>query len=174
MTPKLRRAEPADLVPLAALARETYATAFGHTFTNPDDLTAHLDGSVSDAAVAEWIADGEVTIADLDGRICGFTQFGPTPAGTYGGFPEPGDPALHRIYVARDLLNQGLGGTLLRAALAEMEAAGRDIWLDVWEGNHGAQRLYTRHGFAPVGCVPLATASGAFAGVDIVMVRRRG
>lgn len=174
MTPILRPAETADLIPLAALARETYAVAFGHTFQDPGDLAAHLEANISDAAVAAWIADGEVTVADLDGRIVGFAQFGPTPAGTYGGYPAEGEPALHRLYVARDLLNIGLGGTLLQAALADMRADERDVYLDVWEGNHGAQRLYARHGFVPLGRVPLKTASGAPAEIDIVMVRRAG
>ena len=174
MTPILRQAEDADLGPLAALAREAYSAAFGHTFEAPGDLAAHLDANISDTAVAEWIADGEVTLAELDGRIVGFAQFGPTPAGSYGGFPAAGEPALHRLYVAPDLLNRGLGGTLLRAALAAMEGAKTDIYLDVWEGNLGAQRLYVRHGFVALGRVKLETASGAGAGDDIVMVRRAG
>lgn len=172
MTPRLRPARPADVTDLAPLARETYSVAFAHTFTVPGDLEAHLDANISDAAVAQWIADEEVAVADLDGRIAGFAQFGPTPAGSYGGFPSEGEPAVHRLYVARDLIGQGLGGTLLRHALREMNAAARDIYLDVWEGNHGAQRLYARHGFEALGRVGVPTVSGAGAGYDIVMVRR--
>jgi ribosomal protein S18 acetylase RimI-like enzyme len=174
MNPRLRPARPDDLAELARLARETYAVAFAHTFTVEGDLEAHLAANISDAAVAEWIADEEVTVAEMDGRIVGFCQRGPTPAGSYGGFPAEGEPAVHRLYVARELIGQGLGGTLLRAALADLNAAERDVYLDVWEGNHGAQRLYARHGFQPLGRVALATASGAGAGSDIVMVRRAG
>lgn len=173
MNTRLRPACPDDLMPLAALARETYAVAFGHTFTVDGDLQAHLDTNISDAAVAEWIADEEVTVAEQDGRIVGFCQFGPTPAGTYGGYPAEGEPAVHRLYVARELIGQGLGGTLLRHALAAARAGERDVYLDVWEGNHGAQRLYARHGFTVLGPVPVPTASGVGAGVDLVMVRRR-
>jgi ribosomal protein S18 acetylase RimI-like enzyme len=169
----LRPARAADLADLAQLARETYAAAFAHTFTVAGDLQAHLDDNMSDAAVAEWIADQEVTLADLDGRVVAFAQFGPTPAGSYGGFPAEGEPAVHRLYVVRDLIGQGLGGTLLVHALSAMNAADRDVYLDVWEGNHGARRLYARHGFEDLGRVGLATASGAGAGYDIVMVRRR-
>ena len=174
MTPRLRPARPADALPLAALARETYAAAFAHTFALASDLAAHLEASISDAAVAQWIADAEVTVADLGGRIVGFAQYGPTPAGSYGGYPAKGEPAIHRLYVARDLIGQGLGGALLRHALAEVNAARRDVYLDVWEGNTGAQRLYGRHGFVPLGPVATPTASGSGAGFDVVMVRRAG
>ena len=173
MTPRLRPARAADLAELAQLARETYAVAFAHTFTVEGDLEAHLDANISDAAVAEWIADAEVTVAELGGRIVGFCQAGPTPAGSYGGFPAEGEPAVHRLYVARELIGQRLGGTLLSTALADLNAAERDVYLDVWEGNYGAQRLYARHGFVALGRVGVPTVSGAGAGYDIVMVRER-
>jgi len=169
---RLRPAVEADLAPLAALARETYAAAFGHTFERTADLAAHLETHLSESAVGLWLAEDMVTVAEQDGRLVAFAQFGPTPLGSYGGFPLEGDCALHRLYVATDLLNGGVGGSLLRAALADMERLGGDTYLDVWEENHGAQRLYARHGFVPVGRVKLDTMSGAGAGYDIVMVRR--
>ena len=176
MQPCLRPAEISDIPALAALARETYAAAFAHTFEVADDLAAHLDTNLSETAVAAWIAEDHVTLADLAGRIVGFAQYGPTsPAGSYGGYSgAKASLPCTAFYVARDLLNAGLGGTLLREALAVMESAARDIYLDVWEGNRGAQRLYVRHGFEPLGRVKLETASGAGAGYDIVMVRRAG
>jgi ribosomal protein S18 acetylase RimI-like enzyme len=169
----LRPATPADITPLAALARQTYAAAFGHTYELAADLAAHLDANVSEAAVAVWLAEDFVTLAVADGRIVGFTQFGPTPEWSYGGHPKPGDAALHRIYVAEGLRGSGLGGALLRQALEVMEAEAGDIYLDVWEGNLGGQRLYGRHGFVAIDRVKLKTASGASAGYDLVMVRRR-
>jgi len=172
MRPRLRPAEPSDIPALAAFARETYAAAFGHTFEDPGDLTSLLDASVSEPAVALWLAEDIVTVAEQGGRIVAFAQYGPTPLGSYGGHPREGDAALHRIYVAEGLRNTGVGGELLRVALATMEGPGHDIYLDVWEGNLGAQRLYARHGFAPVGRVKVATASGASGGYDIVMVRQ--
>ncbi|WP_309605159.1 GNAT family N-acetyltransferase [Phenylobacterium sp.] len=173
MTPRLRAAQAADVGQLAHLARDTYSAAFGHTYEAATDLAAHLQTGLSDTRVAQWLAQDAVTLADLEGRIVGFAHFGPIAAGSYGGFPDAGDSALHRLYVARDLLNVGVGAALLRAALADMGRAGKDIYLDVWEGNHGAQRLYARHGFVPLGRVTLTTASGLGAGDDIVMVRRR-
>jgi ribosomal protein S18 acetylase RimI-like enzyme len=168
----LRPAQPADIKPLVALARQTYADAFGHTFELPADLAAHLESNLSEAAVAAWLAEDFVTLAVADARIMGFTQFGPTPEWSYGGHPKPGDAALHRIYVAKDHRGSGLGGTLLRQALTVMEAEAGDIYLDVWEGNLGAQRLYGRHGFVAIDRVALKTASGASGGYDLVMVRR--
>jgi ribosomal protein S18 acetylase RimI-like enzyme len=91
----------------------------------------HLEANLSEAAVALWVAEDFITLAVVDGRIVGFTQFGPTPGWSYGGHPKPGDAALHRIHVAEGQRGSGLGGTLLREALAVMEAGSGDIYLDV-------------------------------------------
>jgi RimJ/RimL family protein N-acetyltransferase len=58
---------------------------------------------------------------------------------------------LWRYYIRREHQGQGLGAPLLAAALDWLEAPGRRVWLGVWSENHGAQRLYARHGFAKVG-----------------------
>jgi GNAT superfamily N-acetyltransferase len=168
----LRPAEAADVPTLAALARQTYAAAFGHTFEVASDLAAYLDEDLSETAVALWLEEDHVTVAELNGRIVAFSHFGPTPGGSYGGFPADGAPALHRLYVTPERFGEGIGSAMLCAALVDLEGAHNDIYLDVWEGNHGGLRLYARHGFAPLGRVNLATASGAPAGYDIVMVRR--
>ncbi len=46
----------------------------------------------------------------------------------------------------------GWGGRLLQTALDWLQREGpRTLWLGVWSENHGAQRLYARHGFHKVG-----------------------
>jgi len=45
-----------------------------------------------------------------------------------------------------------LGGRLMETALAWLERDGpRRLWIGVWSGNLGAQRLYERAGFRKVG-----------------------
>jgi len=46
-----------------------------------------------------------------------------------------------------------------------------NIYLDVWEHNHGAQRFYRRYGFEVVGARSFEVESGAPTSLDLVMVR---
>lgn len=173
MTAALRKADRADVAQLVELARQTYFSAFGHTFT-PGDLAAHLAIHLSDSSVEGWLHEDTVLLAETQGRLVGFAHFGAAPPGRYGGLPSLGALAIHRLYVAADLQGAGIGTKLLKTALAMAgDHPNTDIYLDVWEENHGAQRLYGRHGFSSVGRVLFETESGAGAGYDIVMVRRR-
>ena len=47
-----------------------------------------------------------------------------------------------------------------------------NIYLDVWEHNHGAQRFYKRYGFEKVGERSFHVESGEETDVDFIMVRR--
>ena len=67
---------------------------------------------------------------------------------------------LFGMYVADDLRRSGAAGALLAAALAyaRSRAGMRLVQLTVSDGNHAAQRLYERYGFARFGVEPLAMA----------------
>ena len=158
---RIRQAVPEDGKALTRLARETYVAAFGHSFT-PADLAAHLERHLSTSNVDRWIARDTVLLAEAEDRLVGFVQLG--PAG----------PAmeLRRLYVLDGCQGRGIGSRLLRAALAHPDMAGADrIVLDVWERNHGARRLYERHGFQVVGRRSFAVASGAASNDDLIMQR---
>jgi ribosomal protein S18 acetylase RimI-like enzyme len=161
----IRPACPADLPALTQLARTTWAHAFGHTLS-PADCAAHLDAHLSPAALAHLLAEDVFLAAEDTGRLTGFVQFGAYPAG--------GENAaeLRRLYVHRDYQNRGIGSALLAAALAHpVLARAERIFLDVWEENTGAARLYARFGFAIAGARPFEVASGSAAGADLIMVR---
>ena len=64
---KIRQADPRDAVALSTLAMETYAEAFGHSFSAPD-LQAQLDDTLT---VNHFRA-----YCERDGAIIGFAQFG--------------------------------------------------------------------------------------------------
>ena len=64
--------------------------------------------------------------------------------------PEPLE--LHRLYVARDVLGQGVGAALMQASLERARATGRKtLWLGVWEHNDRALSFYRKWGFEVVG-----------------------
>ncbi len=147
----IRRALAADAADLAALGRATFAAAFGHLYW-PADLKAFLDEAhslertardLTDPACALWLAEagGEAVGYALAGR-CDL----PHPEVT----PACGE--LKRIYVAPGAQGGGLGSRLMAEALAWLERDGpQRLWIGVFSGNLGAQRLYERQGFEKVG-----------------------
>ncbi len=158
---RIRQAVPEDSAALTRLARDTYAAAFGHTFT-PADLAAHLQRHLSADSVNRWITCDSVLLAEADGRLVGFVQFGPAGLAM----------ELRRLYVLDEFQGRGIGSCLLQAALAHPDMAGADcIVLDVWERNHGARRLYERYGFQVVGRRSFEVASGASSDDDLIMQR---
>jgi ribosomal protein S18 acetylase RimI-like enzyme len=64
----------------------------------------------------------------------------------------PGTLELSRIYLLAHAQGGGRGSSLLNTVLERVEERGRlALFLGVFSGNTGAQRLYARHGFRHVG-----------------------
>ena len=166
----IRPALAADVPALTELAVTTYITAFGHSFT-PEDLAAHLAHNLAPANIARFVAEDVVLVAETDGRLVGYVQFG--RAGPEYALESDGDQKLRRLYVLNDYQNQGAGTLLMQTALAHppMQTAPA-IYLDVWEHNQGARRFYERHGFEVIGTRQFEVESGAETSLDLIMVRR--
>lgn len=149
---------------LCALAQKTYADAFGATMSAPD-LQAHLAQNLALANVKQFLCDDVVLVAKADGQLIGFVQCG----------ARDGDvriQELRRLYVLNIFQQQGVGTQLLHAALAHPRMQRADeIFLDVWEHNHGARRLYEHFGFRVVGKRKFQVASGAETDFDFIMAR---
>jgi len=166
----IRSAGTEDLAVLAALARQTYAEAFGHSFS-PSDLAAHLERNLADSYLRQAMAEDVFLLAEAAGRLIGFVQFGPVKIAI--AVASPGDQELRRIYVLGEFQNRGIGRKLMDAALSHPWLKAADIYLDVWEQNHGARRLYERYGFTVIGAHCLVTTSGIAQDQDLIMVRRQ-
>jgi diamine N-acetyltransferase len=166
----IRELESGDVAALAALARQTYADAFGHSFSAAD-LAAHLRNNLSDGYFRHAIEDDVFLGAQRGGRLIGFVQFGAVRIAVP--TQSPDDQELRRLYVQAEFRGHGIGTRLMDAALAHprLTAAAR-IYLDVWERNQRAQAFYRRYGFMVIGAQGFAVASGGAADQDLVMVRR--
>jgi ribosomal protein S18 acetylase RimI-like enzyme len=167
----IRTAEAGDVAALADLARRTFSDAFGHSLSAPD-LAAHLRINLSDAYFRAAAEADVFLLAEAGARPIGYAQFGAVeiPASDR----SPGDQELRRLYVESAFQSRGIGRQLLDAALAHPRLKGAaNVFLDVWDENHGARRLYERYGFAVVGAHTFAVASGAASTRDLIMVRRR-
>ncbi len=168
---RLRDAIPADLATLADLARTTFVSTYAHLF-QPGDMEAHVETHLSDDRVAEWLLHDRVLVAvGDDGEVAAFARVTPAHPADFESRPRPGDKALQQLYVAPGARGMGVGALLLTRVLASVPEDA-DLYLDVWEDNEPALRLYKRHGFKRLGRKPFRTKSGAGAGYDLVMVRR--
>ncbi|MCF6377347.1 GNAT family N-acetyltransferase [Nocardioides KLBMP 9356] len=121
----LRTATSADLPVLAEVHLASRAGA-GAAFP-PDVHTA----DECRAWVAGWdLTQYDVRVAELDGRVVGYTRTTPT--------------WLDDLYVVPDAQRSGVGARLLRAVLAD-HPDGIGLW--VFESNRPARDFYARHGF---------------------------
>jgi len=167
----IRTAEAGDIAALAELARRTFSDAFGHSL-GASDLAAHLRNNLSDAYFRSAAEADVFLLAEIDARPIGYAQFGAVAIPAPG--RSPGDQELRRVYVEPALQGRGIGRQLLDAALAHPRVkAAANLFLDVWEMNDGARRLYERYGFTVVGAHTFAVASGAASTRDLIMVRRQ-
>jgi GNAT superfamily N-acetyltransferase len=149
--PVIRRAGPADAETVAKIGRRTFAETFGHLYP-PGDLAAFLAAAhsveraradLANPAKAAWLAEA-------DGEAIGFALAGPCKLPHAEVTAACGE--LDRIYLLAERQGGGLGSRLLAETLAWLEKDGpRRLWIGVWSENHGAQRLYARHGFEVVG-----------------------
>lgn len=171
MDASIRMASESDIESLSRLAVRTYTDSFGSSFT-PEDLRCHLERELSPAAFARILARDVMLVAEQRARLVAFAQFGPAVGATR---DAASAAELRRLYVDVEFQGLGIGTRLTVAALAHPVLAGAQrVYLDVWEKNEAAQRLYRRHGFVPVGTRPFAVASGAETTPEIIMVRFQG
>jgi|CXWL01.1.fsa_nt_gi GNAT superfamily N-acetyltransferase len=148
----IRRASSSDAVALAALARDTFVETFGHLY-RPEDLAAFLKTSQSVTAYAPLLKDPRVAIwvaEDSRHALVGFLTAGPCK------LPVPQREAMageiRQLYLRASVQRDGLGTCLLVMALEWLAAQGHSpLYVGVWSGNLGAQRLYARYGFEKIG-----------------------
>ncbi len=123
---RLRAASAADLPALVQLE----ASAFG------DPWTAEEVAQFACAPTGRaWLAEDE------EGRAVGFALFREICA----------EAELLRVATHPAWQRRQVASRLLAAALAELDRAGVDCFLEVRADNLGAQKLYERLGFAPSG-----------------------
>jgi GNAT superfamily N-acetyltransferase len=147
----IRQAEPNDASRLAELGVRTFTDTFGHLYP-PEDLASYLASAYAVERVAADLRDARkrMWVAEHDGVPVGFALAGPCHLPHAEVTARCGE--LERVYLLRSAQGSGLGTKLLASAFEWLLADGpRDLWISVYSENHGAQRLYARHGFEVVG-----------------------
>lgn len=126
---------------------------FGHLYP-PQDLSDFLTQAYSvdlyhkrltHPHMAVWFA-----LLDADEEPAGFVAAGPCKLPVPNLEPTAGE--VQQLYVRAKYQNLRLGSRLLETALDWLAGQGRTpLYVGVWSGNFGAQRLYGRYGFEKCG-----------------------
>jgi diamine N-acetyltransferase len=153
----IRLATVDDVSALSELAKRTWADAFGHSVSAQDEA-AELEEGRSESYFANALQGDVILIAERERELLAYVQFGDVR------IPEievrAGDQELHRVYVDTELQGRGLGRRLSEAALQHPRLArARRIYLQVWEKNEHAVRLYESLGFRTVGTTTFTIGS---------------
>lgn len=164
----IRQGSPADAVALAALARRTFAEAFGADNT-PEDLAAFLDATYGPDIQRQELDTRGLTylVAEREGDLLAYALLRDKVS------PVVADPSaieVQRFYVDRAGHGRGIAQTLMGACISEAVARGAgSLWLGVWQRNTRAIRFYVAQGFREVGTQTFVVGSDPQ--TDVVMLK---
>ncbi len=147
----IRRAVPADALPLASFACAAFEEAFAADNT-AGNMASYTGSAFGEAVQRREIENARIDtlLALTDGAIAGYAQlwWAAPPAFVPGDAPAE----VRRLYVGSAWHGTGLAGRLMAAAAAAASERRADVvWLGVWEHNVRARRFYEKLGFEFVG-----------------------
>ena len=148
----IRHLTLADANALSALARATFDETFGH-LDKPDDLAVFQEEAQSIEAYQRLLSTSGVAVwagESAAGELVGFATAGPCKLPAPNLEKDAGE--IRHLYLRGTVQRAGLGTRLLVTALDWLAAQGHSpLYVGVWSGNFGAQRLYGRFGFEKIG-----------------------
>lgn len=142
----VRDARPADGARIAEVARASWTDTYRDIFDAPfiEDFLARNyvpDELAEGARRAAERDDAHFLVAERDGDVIAFAQFGPGPRG----------PELYRIYADPPAYGSGAGSALLAELHRRLEGRIDAYVLDVHSRNRRGRAFYDRHGFVIAG-----------------------
>lgn len=137
----LRAATGDDLQGVIEVGQQTWPATYG-PIAGKDYVAMGLAKWWTADATIPAIRAGRVTVAEYDGEVVGMTSVGPLD----------GHLALWKLYVLPEFQSSGIGGMLMRAAIAKAKADEYDeIVLSYLDGNDNARSFYEHYGFTETG-----------------------
>jgi len=156
----VRDAQATDAEAIAFVARASWAETYRDIF-EPAFITEFLDANYQWSSLAEQasraagLPDGHFLVAERDGSVVAFAQFGVGPRG----------PELFRIYADPAHYGSGAGSALL-AELHRRISGQMDAYVvEVHSKNERGRAFYDRNGFVVTG------DEGRMPGCDLVLRR---
>lgn len=135
---QLRAATGEDLQGVVAVGQHTWPATYG-PIAGKDYVAMGLAKWWTTDANIPAIRAGRVTVAEFDDEIIGMSSVG----------PREGELVLWKLYVLPEYQAGGVGGMLLRAAIAKAREDGYgELRLSYLDGNDGARGFYEHYGFS--------------------------
>jgi RimJ/RimL family protein N-acetyltransferase len=156
----VRDARAADAEAIARVARASWSETYRDIF-EPAFIADFLDANYQPVALAQQaeraagLSDGHFLVAERDGEVVAFAQFG---VGTRG-------PELSRIYADPAQYGTGAGSALLEELHRRIAGRVEAYVLEVHSKNERGRAFYDRSGFVIVG------DEGRMPGCDLVLRR---
>lgn len=144
---QIRQATIEDVAALQRMAIQTQVDTFG-AFNSEANMKAYLDQAYSQESLARELEEpgSRNYLAFRDNRLAGFMRLRKTAEVEH--LLGTNTIEIQRLYVDTALKGQGIGGVLMKEALAYAHSRAFEwIWLGVWERNFAAQEFYRKWGF---------------------------
>ncbi len=164
----IREVTPSDIPSLAKLAQKTYADTFGLTMSIEELLDALK--TRSEDYFRSVMGKDTILVAEDGDTVIGFIQFGQV---TYDSIQTTkNDIELHKIYVETSYQGKGIGKKLMETMFTHNRLINiENVYLDVFEKNEKAIRLYEAFGFQVIGKIPFKVKEEIL-GYDLLMKRK--
>lgn len=136
-----RVAKPEDAAAISRLLQVVFANTYGSALDDAT-LSSHLETHLSEEPISHELKNAHFFVAEDSAHLLGVLKL------SY----EGDKIEIAKLYVSAHAVKQGVGSSLLEAALAlSMAKQAKSIWLNVWKKNTGAIEFYKKHGFSCVG-----------------------
>lgn len=148
---RIRRAELTDYALLAAMGKETFLDAHGHSAPQKD-IDIYTAVKYNHAAMQAELDDPEnlYHIIYYNDQPAGYSKI--VLSSPHPGITEQNVTKLERIYVLKNFYRQKLGSELLSYNVSLSKNNGQaGMWLYVWIENKRAYNFYLRNGFRIAG-----------------------
>ena len=168
----IRPAEREDIPSIAIVAQKSFVDAFAHA-TDPDELAHEIKENRSEKYFEGIYGKDTILVALVNEEIIGYIQFGRVDHH----YVESTDKDIDfkRLYILTKFHSQGIGSALIDAMFAnERVKNASKVFVNVWDINTKAIRLYGKYGFIKTGKQYPYFFNGKEVGHDEILVKNLG
>lgn len=148
---EIRKAGPADLQQLQAIARQTFFETYS-VYNTEENMKKYLEEDFGTSRLSSELTDpdSQFYLVFSSGKTIGYLKLNSGKAQTE--LKDHNAVEIERIYVSKDFHGKKIGQLLYEKALeVAINARASYLWLGVWEKNPRAIRFYQKNGFEEFG-----------------------